>query len=183
MAKSNHKTDNPLLKECFFTALIMLMDQKDFKDITISEIAQKAGVSRMTYYRTYSSKEDILLQYFSDLTKQTINKLKNTPDVTVEQFAVMFFSDFKEYAHLLKYLYQAGLVSQMLDRFTDFLSYLYFDMGNPPYSKSEMQYQIRFVAGGFFMLLYRWQETGLKESPEEMAKLTVDILSGKYHFA
>ena len=69
----------------------------------------------------------------------------------------------------------------MLDHFTEFLSYLYFDMGNPAHSKSEMQYQIRFVAGGFFMMLYHWQETGLKESPEEMAKLTTDILSGKYH--
>lgn len=183
MAKSNHQTDNPLLKECFFTALIMLMDQKDFKDITISEIAQKAGVSRMTYYRTYSSKEDILLQYFDDLTKQVINKIHDQPDMTVEQFFVLFFTEFKEYAHLLKYLYQAGLVSQMLDRFTEFLRYLYFHMGNPPYSKSEIQYQIHFVAGGFFMLLYHWQETGLKESPEEMAKLTTDILSGVHHFA
>ena len=30
------KTENPLLKECLFTALIKLMDQKDFKDIKMS---------------------------------------------------------------------------------------------------------------------------------------------------
>lgn len=54
------------LRNCIFEALILLMKQKPYDDIAISEITNRAGVSRMTYYRTYTSKEDILIQYFQD---------------------------------------------------------------------------------------------------------------------
>ena len=33
-----------------------------FIDISISEIAQKAGVARLTFYRNYDSKEDIIIR-------------------------------------------------------------------------------------------------------------------------
>ena len=66
--KTNEKTtDHTLVKECIFTALILLMEQQDYDKITITDITKKAGVSRMTYYRLYSSKEDILLQQFSKI--------------------------------------------------------------------------------------------------------------------
>lgn len=179
MENRKQKTDNPLLKEYFFTALIRLMDQKDFKDITISEIAKKAGVSRMTYYRTYSSKQDILIQYFDDHSKELLAKLESTPQLTAEQFALMFFSSFKEHVHYLKYLYLAGLMTEMLERFTGFLRCLYQRIELPVMSGSELEYHIRFVAGGLYMLLFHWQENGLKESPEEMAKMTAGLLAVK----
>ena len=55
-------TENQIVQESIFTALIQLM-QKEFHNITITEITEKAGVSRMSYYRNYSSKEDILIKY------------------------------------------------------------------------------------------------------------------------
>lgn len=45
---------------------MILLQQKRYEEITVSEIANKAGVSRMTYYRTYSSKEDIVIQHFKE---------------------------------------------------------------------------------------------------------------------
>ncbi|HIS07210.1 MAG TPA: TetR/AcrR family transcriptional regulator, partial [Candidatus Choladocola avistercoris] len=52
-----------MTKECLYTALLLLMEKKPYEDITITEIAKKAGVSRMSYYRLYKSKDDILEQY------------------------------------------------------------------------------------------------------------------------
>ena len=51
---------NRLAKECIVTALIELMKVRDYHSISITEITHKAGVSRMTYYRYFSSKEEIL---------------------------------------------------------------------------------------------------------------------------
>lgn len=43
-----------LAKECIFTALMLLMEKQDYEKITITDIARRAGVSRMTYYRVVS---------------------------------------------------------------------------------------------------------------------------------
>ena len=47
-------------KNCIMDALIQLMHTKDYNDITITDITKRAGVSRMSYYRNYKSKDDIL---------------------------------------------------------------------------------------------------------------------------
>lgn len=40
---------NIITKESIFTALMILMEKKNFKEISITEITKKAGVSRMAF--------------------------------------------------------------------------------------------------------------------------------------
>ena len=47
---------NKFIKKCIKDSLLILMNEKNFKDITITEITEKAGVSRMAYYRNYTYK-------------------------------------------------------------------------------------------------------------------------------
>ena len=68
--------NNKFIKECILKSLVSLMKEKEFKDITITEITKKAGVSRMTYYRNYNFKEDILNDYMTTLIEQTIKGTK-----------------------------------------------------------------------------------------------------------
>ncbi|MGI6046191.1 MAG: TetR/AcrR family transcriptional regulator [Eggerthellaceae bacterium] len=69
---SNKRTDtlhrnnaevNAITRERIEATLIALMSEKDFSDITITDITKKAGVSRLAYYRNYESKEDIWLRH------------------------------------------------------------------------------------------------------------------------
>ncbi len=57
---TRQRKTSEFLRTCIFEALMLLLDQKKYEDITISELAEKAGVSRMTYYRTYENKEDVM---------------------------------------------------------------------------------------------------------------------------
>lgn len=170
------KTENPLLKECLFTALIKLMDQKDFKDIKISEIAQKAGVSRMTYYRTYDSKEDILIQYFEEQSHNMLLTLKANPDSTVYEVFCLFFTFFKKEAHLMEYLYKAGLMQEVIQRFASFVSSAYDKTSAHMLEANQKSYEVTFISGGLFFLLLHWIERGLIETPEEMAKMAMRLL-------
>ena len=52
---------NIIVKESITQALLILMESKDFQKITITEIVNKAGVARMSFYRNYDSKEDVIL--------------------------------------------------------------------------------------------------------------------------
>jgi AcrR family transcriptional regulator len=64
----SHKNQaNILAKECMVTALMKLVQTKPLSAISISEITEYAGVSRMTYYRNYSSKEEIFKIYMDEI--------------------------------------------------------------------------------------------------------------------
>lgn len=54
MKRKNSETN--LLKLYISEALILLLEKKEFSEITIKEITKKAGVNRSTYYRNFKSK-------------------------------------------------------------------------------------------------------------------------------
>ena len=73
----SNEESNRLTKEALQTAIILLMKDKDFDKIRISDIAKKAGVSRSAFYRNYESKEELVksaCQLISDELKKAINK-------------------------------------------------------------------------------------------------------------
>ena len=49
-------------------ALFRLMEDNPYNEITVSDVARKAGVGRATFYRYFSSKEDVL-RFFFDRAK------------------------------------------------------------------------------------------------------------------
>ncbi|MBN1685210.1 MAG: helix-turn-helix transcriptional regulator, partial [Spirochaetales bacterium] len=48
-------------KQMLAAAFSDLLRERDFNKITLSEIADRAGVTRMTLYRLFKSKEKIIL--------------------------------------------------------------------------------------------------------------------------
>ena len=58
---------NEFVKECITTALLQIMEGKDFEAITITELTRKAGVGRVSFYRNFESKEDVIRQYLGKL--------------------------------------------------------------------------------------------------------------------
>lgn len=45
-------------------ALFKLMSEYNYENISITQIAEKAGVGRATFYRYFKRKEDVLIYYF-----------------------------------------------------------------------------------------------------------------------
>lgn len=51
---------NALVIECITSALLEMMKTKPFDSITITGLTKRAGVGRVSFYRNFESKEDIL---------------------------------------------------------------------------------------------------------------------------
>ena len=54
--------------ECLTGALLKLIEKKRLDKISVTELCEKAGVSRVTYYRNFSSVESILVDYLKRAT-------------------------------------------------------------------------------------------------------------------
>ncbi|ULQ59275.1 TetR family transcriptional regulator [Brucepastera parasyntrophica] len=53
-------------KGWIFEALLSLMDKKPYAKISISDICEKAGIARTTFYRYYNDKDDVFFEYFDN---------------------------------------------------------------------------------------------------------------------
>lgn len=164
---------NTLTRECIFTALLLLMEQKPYEEITITDIARKAGVSRMSYYRMYKSKDDILIQYFNDIFEECLEQIKSMEEMDRFLFTLLIFRTAREYHQLIECLLHAELHTIVLQCFIRYCTYLAehvfaFDM-----SDIRVDYWIYGEAGRFSQLIFRWVERGMQETPEEMAKMAV----------
>lgn len=171
MKKGEKKQATPMIKTYLFTALMLLMEQKDYEDITITDIAKKAGVSRMTYYRTYSSKEDILIQYFNDTAEKLFERFRTHPGITSQELGVLFFTFFQEHPGLVPLLRKANLLELVLNTFVQNLEHFYAEVLGRENLDTVADYRIHFHAGGIAFALIRWIDRGCPEAPEEMATL------------
>ena len=110
--------------DCIYEALIFLMDKKEYKDITITDITKKAGVSRMAYYRNYTEKDEILLRRLSIYLRQAEKELNNRRDLSKEVFWKTFIRLGQE-DPINEYIMRAGLFEQSFSIHKDYLMRVY----------------------------------------------------------
>ena len=150
-------------------ALLLLMRKKDYKDISITEICEKAGVTRMSFYRNFESKEDILKKWTTDVTDSFLidSGISYKNDSTKEYF-VKLFSHMKHYQDICLALSEAGLMHIVKDQFDR----VFLEIHRNEYD----DYKSYFLAGGIYNVFHLWLTKGCKESPDELADRLESIL-------
>ena len=76
--KKNFTERNRFTRQCIGESVISLMQTKDFQDITVSDIVKKAGVSRMTFYHYFQTKNDALVNYIHEIIETYIEECSRT---------------------------------------------------------------------------------------------------------
>ncbi len=163
MRRKNTSTDS--LKERIADALIHLMEAKPWGKITIQEITCLAEVGRVTYFRNFTSKEDVITYKILRLwdrfsqSHHLTEKSKYTLD-TAEAFFI--FSLGMRQLHGL--IYAAGIQSVLYNAF-------YQVMVPPAVTDPAALYRNRFLSYGLFGMLDEWIRRDYQESPQEMARI------------
>lgn len=153
-------------------ALFELMEEKDYSEISITDIAARAGVSRVTYYRKFNSKEAIILRFFEMTKEKYLSTLSLSSNLTPEDNEVTIlglFLFFKSNMKANKCLRKAGLESELLK----FLSNEF--MENLPIKLEK--YTALFVAGALYNVLINWLDNDCKDPLDEVSKPFLTIKS------
>ena len=85
-------------------ALLELMRETDFQNITVTDIANRAEISRVTFYRHYPSTVDVLADISHDVMDEYVARRRDIfySDASlragVEQRCLLFYSHFAEHA-------------------------------------------------------------------------------------
>ena len=76
---------NRFTRMCMGDALVNIMQQKAYDKISVSDIVKKAGVSRMTYYNYYETKDELVKDYIEDNPRADMREISEKCDVSTRQ--------------------------------------------------------------------------------------------------
>ena len=143
-------------------ALLELMDEQDYDSISITDITNKAGLSRVTYYRHFESKEDILIKYFVLTKDKFVDQVKLVGAKDNEAVIINLFYYFKSNLKANKSLRKAHLDGELLKFLSiEFLDYLPVKLD---------KYTAYFIAGALYNVLVNWLDNDCKDPVDEVSK-------------
>lgn len=173
---SRKNTSNILAKEHIVAALIELSNEKPFSAITISELTTRAGVSRMTYYRNYTSKEDVFQTYMTELLERFYEDslhIKKPENYGEYEHILQCFRYFEKYNEFVNCLINIGMGELFLNAIDAYVIGVYYHNDQPDI---KLYYQLHSYAGSLFNVYMAWIRTGANESIETLSQIIYEQL-------
>ncbi len=167
--KKNYR-ERMVVKSWMIDSLLQLMKTIPYDEITITQITNKAGVSRMTYYRNYLSKDEILASYNEYLTEEFASITRTIKEMNNSSYFKALFdfsSKCKDYLYTLNKTQKLYIILEAINKNVDVIT---------KDNDEENIYYYKFFAGAIFNTLISWIISGTKESSEEMAEKLVDFI-------
>ena len=151
----------------------------ELDEISVSEVVAKAGVSRNTYYRHFSTKRSVLTFYIEELLREYLQGVEERGISDVEGILNYYFSfwgDRKEYVVLLR---RRQLLDLALDvQRKKFLEAL--PRSDLPWhgvsGVDETLVDLLFV-GGMWNILLHWIDRGMDPKASEVVRTILEELS------
>lgn len=149
------------IEDYIITALLKLMEEKPYESITVTDIAKKAGVVRVTYYRHFKSKEDIIIRYFDKNVADFKSRLQFQPRTKEDHYEMLFmtFSYFKEHKNLFDLLVSAHLEYVYLDYLNG-----HFKNDRRYRKNGKTVYDACFMVGALYNMSMEWLKNGCSDS-------------------
>ena len=159
-------------------ALLQLMQEHPYDEITIKQILLESGLARKTFYRNFDSKDDVLIsllrknmsEYF-----EIVNNARGDVLTTIFEFA----DRNRELLLLLDKNNMLHIPLQCLNEYSKVMLTQQNKELNPFYSLFEgleSEYLVALNMGAVWNVISLWVRRGMKESPEEVKSTVAQYL-------
>lgn len=155
--------------------LLKVTEHTGYTMVTNTQIVQEAGVSRMTFYRYFKNKREVLISLLDRLSQDfavTSLKQPRSTKAMVEQMVTKRF-DLLKNNRLLQHLLSDPQARDIFREYRWCLSEQFF----PQAGESMSTYQRIFVLAGIDAITIEWFERGMVEPVESMVKLSLAMIS------
>lgn len=167
------KEENIRVKSAITEALFALMHQKSIAEISITEITRQAGVARMSFYRNYDSKEDVLITLIRDVLEQFRERADyDLSEYCTCQHVYRCFSYFQKYRKYVIDLYCSGFATRLLEELNRF----HENIAGTKMSGTAERYRGYMYMGALFNTAIAWLMGGQCETTEEITAVFFENL-------
>ncbi|WP_373483407.1 TetR/AcrR family transcriptional regulator [Acetobacterium sp.] len=171
------------------TGLAQLLLEKSVEKITVSELSDLVDINRGTFYLHYKDVFDMLDQIENEIfidfctllnRYASIFERSNTRPFLIDAFR--FIAENDEMLHVL--LCKPGHLA-FLNRLQAVFKENFFEHWLEKYHPKvspQIEYFYSYILSGCMGIMIQWLNTGMKESPEQMAKFTEIIIFEGFKF-
>jgi AcrR family transcriptional regulator len=168
------KTDRRILhtRNTLGDALVALMQEKNFEQITVQEVLERAGVGRSTFYVHYRDKDDLFMSDVEDFFEMLATMLKRSGADSKRLLPVQeFLAHLRDARPFYEALVKSGKMNdvQALARGIFARSILErLQSAGVKLDPEQQAAQAHALAGSFLSLVDWWTDKGMKPDPKEM---------------
>lgn len=178
MEKDNRKAKT---EERLKSAIVSLLKEKSFSEISTSEIVKRAGISRSGFYTHYQDKFNMIENY-QNVLFNTIQYIfeRNNNDLHEILIEVYQFIDQNEvYAALLSENGSKEIHLFLLTKLRVLFDEVFIPahLTNKSTTKLHEVYASTYYSNAIFGLTQAWIRRNKKESPQELAELISSLIS------
>lgn len=145
--------------------LLIIMEHYDFSEITITQIAQEAKLSRKTFYRLFSCKEDVINAFFNAIFQDCVAQIK-AQQIHDYWSVITFYFNFWEQRKTLLLLLQKNNLLTLLFEGVYQHSFEIFEFihskETAAYFSIPLPYLLAYSIGGIQSMLLKWIESGME---------------------
>lgn len=178
------KEDNRT-KHWIIIALLDLLASKKYHDITISQIVNKAGLGRRTFYRYFQTKDQVMERVAELLMDEFADEIAAYSAETQERVAEAYFAFWEAHVDILLLLSKAHLLYFIEDNLIPLLHRVAIKMGHikeplhggeMPVEYEEYKYDFAIKLAGFWKATMIWVLENPRKSPKEMSRIINRVL-------
>ena len=160
----NNEQKNTYVKKQITAALLALLKEKPLSEISISELTSRAEIGRVSFYRNYESKEDILKEESERLIREWGRLYESNPESAPETLFPSLFDFYRDHKDFYTTLYHAGMSSIMMETIVSTIRIT-------PEMQNLEAYMKSFWAYGIYGWMLEWIKRGMQESGKELLVL------------
>lgn len=170
-------------KVSIIDAFLELLSEKNFNDITVSDITRKARIARPTFYLHYKTKQDLLVEYLDEVFKKYLEEIQpvlNQKDQYT--LSIALFNQVQKNEPYLRSLLNGDTTIIIQDKLHQYMQEVFGMQLRAQIGKRStlipedvQKFSIAAVAGMAYSLIVLWLEEGMQHDPEYMGKLLYTV--------
>jgi len=162
------KKDKRCLKsaEAITGGLEVMLQHKNYADISISDILRVSRVGRATFYRLFDTVDDVVVYKIDQIMQEIMNDYRQVPyEEFTRGFLKMLFVRSGEWINIVS----AGRMDLIIHSMRNSLENM-LEHDQVP-KDSEADYRLAVFSGAALSLIVAWNEKGREESIDELASV------------
>lgn len=156
------KEANRQVKDRLLAALLELSQERELSQVKVTELVERSGVARASFYRNFGSVEDIVDYGIGRMARLYHEGMPRADGGMRSREVLRYkFRFYREHADIVLAFHRAHLGTSLLDVVTECEI---VERGDMPASSIE-RYELYYFSGAFYNMLVCWLEGGMRESP------------------
>lgn len=165
-------------EQLIINGLFDLMLETPYTDISVKSICEQSGVSRMTFYRNFHTKEDVVIEQIAQVFRTFVDSVVTDKSITFDQLASTFFNIIKDHKDMLMIILNNDLSNLLLRQLKIYMTMLVNDK-ILELRENSSKLLIALISGGLTEILIVWAEDDMQIPVEELVIFAIKYMHFK----